>query len=166
MYYLNSFLLYGLLGFIMESTLFKISEPSRVSGVLYGPITLVYGLGGIALTLADKYILSKIKCNKDIKIILSFYNFSTYLNHSRIFIWLSLCKLIFNTEMWNYHNKPLHIGKYICIEYIPLWGLLGTLIIYVLKPFFDKIIKLIPKEATYLSYLIMILDIIITLFTK
>ena len=40
----------------MESTLFKISEPSRVSGVLYGPITLVYGLGGIALTLADKYI--------------------------------------------------------------------------------------------------------------
>ena len=56
MYYLNSFLLYGLLGFIMESTLFKISEPSRVSGVLYGPITLVYGLGGIALTLADKKI--------------------------------------------------------------------------------------------------------------
>ena len=56
----------------MESTLFKISEPSRVSGVLYGPITLVYGLGGIALTLADKYILSKIKCNKVLKIILSF----------------------------------------------------------------------------------------------
>ena len=82
MYYLNSFLLYGLLGFIMESTLFKISEPSRVSGVLYGPITLVYGLGGIALTLADKYILSK---NNII-----FYNFSTYLNHSRIFIWLSM----------------------------------------------------------------------------
>ena len=54
----------------MESTLFKISEPSRVSGVLYGPITLVYGLGGIALTLADKYILSKIKCNKVLKIIL------------------------------------------------------------------------------------------------
>ena len=68
MYYLNSFLLYGLLGFIMESTLFKISEPSRVSGVLYGPITLVYGLGGIALTLADKYILSKIKCNKVLEI--------------------------------------------------------------------------------------------------
>ena len=42
-------------------------------------------------------------------------------------------------------------------EYIPLWGLFGlTLIIYVLKPFFDKIIKLIPKEATYLLYLIMI----------
>ena len=71
MYYLNSFLLYGLLGFIMESTLFKISEPSRVSGVLYGPITLVYGLGGIALTLADKYILSKIKCNKVLKIIIT-----------------------------------------------------------------------------------------------
>ena len=73
----------------MESTLFKISEPSRVSGVLYGPITLVYGLGGIALTLADKYILSKIKCIL-FKNNIIFYNFSTYLNHSRIFIWLSM----------------------------------------------------------------------------
>lgn len=165
MYYLNSFLLYGLLGFVMESTLFKISEPSRVSGVLYGSITLVYGLGGIALTLADKYILSKIKCNKILKIILSFILLALILTTVELLSGY-LCKLIFNTEMWNYHNKPYHIGKYICLEYIPLWGLLGTLIIYVLKPFFDKIIKLIPKEATYLLYLIMILDIIITLFTK
>lgn len=165
MYYLNSFLLYGILGFIMESTLFKITEPSRVSGVLYGPITLVYGLGGIALTLADKYILSKIKCNKVLKIILSFLLLAIILTSVELLSGY-LCKLIFNTEMWNYHDKLYHIGKYICLEYIPLWGLLGILIIYVLKPFFDKIIKLIPKEATYLLYLIMILDIIITLFTK
>lgn len=149
----------------MESTLFKISSPSRVSGVLYGPITIVYGLGGIILTLTNKYILSKIKVNKILKLILSFIILAIVLTIVEL-ISGYLCKIIFNTEMWNYHNKQYHIGKYICLEYIPLWGLLGVLIVYVLKPFFDKIIKLIPKEATYLFYLIMTLDIVITLFTK
>lgn len=149
----------------MESTLYKITDPTRVSGVLYGPVTLVYGLGGIALILANKYILSKIKCNKILKIILSFIVLAVILTTVELLSGY-LCKIIFNTEMWNYHDKIYHIGKYICLEYIPVWGLLGTLIVYVLKPFFDKIIKLIPKEATYLFYLIMTLDIIITLFTK
>lgn len=149
----------------MESTLYKITDPSRVSGVLYGPVTLVYGLGGIALILTNKYILSKIKCNKILKIILSFIILAVILTTVELLSGY-LCKIIFNTEMWNYHDKVYHIGKYICLEYIPVWGLLGTLIVYVLKPFFDKIIKLIPKEATYLFYLIMTLDIIITLFTK
>lgn len=165
MYYLNSFLLYSLLGFVMESTLFKISSPSRVSGVLYGPITIVYGLGGLILILTNKYILSKIKTNKILKIILSFIILSIILTIVEL-ISGYLCKIIFNTEMWNYHNKHYHVGKYICLEYIPLWGLLGVLTTYILKPFFDKIINLIPKEATYLFYLVMILDITITLFTK
>lgn len=149
----------------MESTLFKVAEECRVSGVLYGPITIVYGLGGIALILTNKYILSKIKCNKILKIILSFIILSLILTIVEL-ISGYLCKIIFNTEMWNYCNKSFNIGKYICLEYIPLWGLLGVIIIYVLKPFFDKIIKLIPKEATYLFYLILILDIIITILTK
>ena len=68
--------------------------------------------------------------------------------------------------MWNYSSKRYNIGKYICLEYIPVWGLLGVLITYVAKPFLDKIIKLIPKQVTYLFYLILALDFIITLITK
>lgn len=165
MYYLNAFLLYGLFGFIMESTLFKVTEECRVSGVLYGPITIVYGLGGLALILTNKYILNKIKTNKILKIILSFIILAIILTIVEL-ISGYLCKIIFNTEMWNYCSKSFNIGKYICLEYIPLWGLMGVLIVDILKPFFDKIIKLISKEATYLFYFILILDIIITLITK
>lgn len=165
MYYLKSFLLYGLLGFIMESTLFKITAEARVSGVLYGTITLVYSLGGLALILTNKYLISKIKTNKILKIILTFIIMSIVLTLVEL-ISGYLCRIIFNVDMWNYHNKTYHIGKYICLEYIPIWGLLGTLIIYVLKPFFDKIIKLIPEEVTYLFYLVLTLDITITLLTK
>lgn len=165
MYYLNSFLLYGLLGFIMESTIFKITSEARTSGVLYGPITLVYSLGGLILILTNKYLISKIKLNKILKIIITFLILSIILTLVEL-ISGYLCRIIFDVDMWNYCDKTYHIGKYICLEYIPFWGLLGTLIIYVLKSFFDKVIKLIPEEVTYLFYLILTLDITITLLTK
>ena len=68
--------------------------------------------------------------------------------------------------MWNYENKKYHIGKYTCLEYIPIWWTIAIIITYILKPFIDKILKLIPKEATYLFLLILSLDTIITLITK
>lgn len=165
MYYLNSFLLYSLLGFIMESTLFKNTSVARTSGVLNGPITLVYGIGGITIILIDKYILKKIKVNKYFKVILTFIVYTVVLT---LVEGLSgyLCKIIFNTDMWNYTNKKYNIGKYMCLYYAPIWGLLGVFITYVLKPYFNKIIKVIPKEATYFFTLILFVDIVITLITK
>lgn len=164
MYYLNSFLLYSFLGFVMESTLYKNTKLKK-SGVLNGPVTLVYGVGGIALILIDKYIISKIHTSKIIKIIISFFIYAVLLTLVEL-VCGHLCNIIFDVDMWNYTSKKYNIGKYICLEFIPIWGLLGVLITYVLKPFFDKVIKLIPKEATYLLTFILVLDFIITLITK
>lgn len=164
MYYLNSFLLYSFLGFVMESTLYKNTKLKK-SGVLNGPVTLVYGVGGIALILIDKYIISKIHTSKIIKIIISFFIYAVLLTLVEL-VCGYLCNIIFDVDMWNYTSKKYNIGKYICLELVPIWGLLGVLITYVLKPFFDKVIKLIPKEATYLLTFILVLDFIITLITK
>lgn len=164
MYYLNSFLLYSFLGFVMESTLYKNTKLKK-SGVLNGPVTLVYGVGGIALILIDKYIISKIHTSKIIKIIISFFIYAVLLTLVEL-VCGYLCNIIFDVDMWNYTSKKYNIGKYICLEFIPIWGLLGVLVTYVLKPFFDKVIKLIPKEATYLLTFILVLDFIITLITK
>lgn len=149
----------------MESTLFKNTEAIRTSGVLNGPITIVYGLGGLAIILIDKYILKKLNINKYLKIFLSFIIFTIILT---LIEGISgyLCKIIFDVDMWNYQNKPYNIGKYMCLYYAPIWGLLGVLITYVLKPYFDKIIKIIPKEMTYFFTLIFLLDITVTIITK
>ena len=148
----------------MESTLYKNTKLKK-SGVLNGPVTLVYGVGGIALILIDKYIISKIHTSKIIKIIISFFIYAVLLTLVEL-VCGHLCNIIFDVDMWNYTSKKYNIGKYICLEFIPIWGLLGVLITYVLKPFFDKVIKLIPKEATYLLTFILVLDFIITLITK
>lgn len=149
----------------MESTIFKNKSQVKTSGVLNGPLTLVYGLGGLTIILIDKYIISKIKTNKILKIIISFFIYAITLG---IIEYISgyLCKIIFGVEMWNYSNKKYHIGKYTCLEYIPIWGIIAIIITYILKPFIDKVLKLIPKEATYFFILLTFLDIIVTLITK
>lgn len=148
----------------MESTLYK-NTTLKASGVLRGPLTLVYGVGGIVLILVDKYIIDKIKIRKILKIIISFFIYAIVLTLVEL-ICGYLCNLIFGIDMWNYTNKEYNIGKYICLEYIPIWGLLGVIISNIVKQFVDKIIKLIPKEATYFFSFIFTLDFIITLLTR
>lgn len=148
----------------MESTLYK-NTKLKASGVLNGPVTLVYGVGGIVLILVNKYIIDKIKTNKILKFIVSFFIYAVLLTLVEL-ICGYLCNIIFDVDMWNYSSKRYNIGKYICLEFIPIWGLLGVLVTFVAKPFFDKVIKLIPKQFTYFFYLILVLDFIITLITK
>lgn len=164
MYYLNSFLLYSLLGFIMESTLYK-NTKIKASGVLNDPVTLVYGVGGIVLILINKYIIDKIKVSKILKLIISFFIYAIALTLVE-FICGHLCNIIFDVDMWNYTSKKYNVGKYICLELMPIWGLLGVIITYIVKPFVDKVIKLIPKETTYFFTFILVIDFIITLITK
>ncbi len=148
----------------MESTLYK-NTTLKASGVLYGPVTLVYGLGGLTLILINKYILGKIKTHKIIKVIISFFIYAIALTLVEL-ICGYLCNIIFGIDMWNYTDKRYNIGKYICLELVPIWGLLGVLITYIAKPFLDKVVKLIPKDATYFFYFILIIDLLITLITK
>ena len=148
----------------MESTLYK-NTKLKPSGALNGPVTLVYGVGGIVLILINKHIIDKIKTNKVIKVIISFFTYAIFLTLVEL-ICGYLCNLIFDVDMWNYTKKQYNIGKYICLELVPIWGLLGVIVTYILKPFFDKVLKLIPKEATYFFYFILVLDFIITLITK
>ena len=148
----------------MESTIYK-NTILKPSGVLHSPITLVYGVGAILIILINQYIISKIKTNKILKIIISFLIYMVSLTLTEL-ICGYLCNLIIGIDMWNYTDKKYNIGKYICIELMPIWGLLGVIIIYIVKPFIDKVIKLIPKEATYFFYLILAVDLIITIITK
>ena len=148
----------------MESTLYK-NTTLKPSGVLTGPVTLVYGLGGLTIILINKYILGKIKTHKVLEVIIAFFIYAISLTLVEL-ISGYLCNLIFDIDMWNYTSKKYNIGKYICLELVPIWGLLGVIITYIVKPFIDKVVKLVPKEATYFFYLILIIDFVITIITK
>lgn len=165
MYYINCLYFYSFLGFALESEVYKLNNSNLHSGIFYGPITEVYGFGIIALILLKKYFIDKLKCNKYLKIIITFISSLIVLTLIEL-IGGNILHLIFNINMWNYTKKAFNIGKYICLELSIIWGLFGIIFIYYLKDNLDKIIKLIPKKLTYILLIINIIDTIAILLNK
>ena len=164
MYYLKCFLLYSLLGFIMESVVYKVSGSTDHSGVLLGPYTLVYGFGGLLIVLINNYF-SKFDMNTILKYIILFILFTIICSTIEALIG-NLINIIFKFDKWNYLNHKFPIGKYTSLDYALVWGTLATSSIYFLKPFFDKILSMIPTNTTIFIFVIVLIDLIYTLITK
>jgi len=149
----------------MESTVYKFHRSKRHSGIFYGPITEVYGFGVLSLVFLKKYVIDKLKCNKFLKLIITF-----------ILCWITLTLIewiggnilyqVFKIEMWNYTRKSYNCGRFICLELSLIWGLFGTIYIYYLKDFFDKFIALIPKKLTIALLIINLIDTFFVLLNK
>lgn len=152
--YFKYFILYSLLGFIYESTLFKICHINKHSGVLYGPYTLVYGLGGSICT----FIFQKWHLTSNIFLFLIFLVICTLIE----FITGHLIRIIYKFDSWNYSYKKYHFGNYICLSYAIVWGLMALVLVKFFNPFLYQIMKLIPNNITIYILFIIIIDIIVT----
>ena len=163
MYYINCFFLYSILGFLLESFIYKFLNSSLHSGFMYGPITPIYGIGALIIIFINTKLIDKLKFNKILKVLLQFIIFMILLTIIE-FLGGYLLKELLNIELWNYSNKEYNIGKYICLELAIIWGIMGIIASYVIIPFFSKFIKRIPKKATYLIIFVFIIDLLFTVF--
>lgn len=164
MNYLKYFLIFSLLGFIMESVVYKVSGSNSHSGVLLGPYTLVYGFGGLFVIIINNYF-EKLNINEILKFILLFICFTIICTLTEYIIG-NLIHYIFDIDKWNYTDHKYHFGKYICLDLALTWGVLALIIIKILKPFIDKVLLLIPNNTTITIFTILIIDLLYTLFTK
>lgn len=165
MYYIKTFLLYSLIGFIWESTLYKVKVMNKHSGIFYGPMTAVYGVGIIAIELLNKYLFTKMKCSKLYKLLIEFITLTIVLSAIEC-LGGNILNYLFDIDMWNYSNIKPNFGKYICLWYSLIWGILGTLYINIFKSFTDKITKQITTKEAYLFLVIFIIDTILVLINK
>ena len=165
MYYIKTFLLYSLLGFVMESTLFKIKLSKKHSGIFYGPMTAVYGVGIVSIELLNKYFFKKIKCHTILKLLIEFITLTIVLSLIE-FLGGNILNYLFDIDMWDYSKIEPHFGKYICLQNSLIWGALGTAYIHIFKPFTDKLLNQMKNREIYLFLTIFIIDTIMTLVTK
>lgn len=165
MYYINTFFVYSIMGFLLESFIYKLLDSCNHSGFLYGPITIIYGIGAVIIFLLERKIIDKIKVKGVLKIILRFILFMIVLTFIE-FLGGIILKNVFNIELWNYDNKKYNIGKYICLDLAIVWGLIGSIYIYVIRKHIDKFINLIPKKYTYCFLVIFLIDLIVVIFNK
>lgn len=164
MYYINNFLLFSIIGHILESIVYLILNNSGYSGIMYGPWTPVYGFGIILIIIIYNFIK---KTNlSGIKKIISIFIISMILLTLIEYIGGILIEYFFHKKFWSYENLKFNIGPYIALEIAFIWGLCSLIYIYIIKPITDKITKKIPKYITITLLVFFINDLIITIINK
>ena len=161
MYYINVFLIYSMIGFIIETTLKTFVFKNMNNGIMYGPWIPVYGLGCVFIIIIMRFVFNRIKVNRWLKILLVFLLSMLILT---LLEWLGgvLIELVFHKVFWDYSDLKFNLGHYIALEISLVWGIMSLVVIYVIKPLIDKLIKKIPSIFIYLVLIIFIVDAIIT----
>lgn len=165
MYYLNTFLIYSILGFLLETIRSFFVNSKFTSGILYGPWTPIYGLGIVLVILISNYLFSHLHLSRWVETLITFMIITLVLT---LLEWLGgvLIEKIFHVVFWDYSKEALSIGKYISLSKSLIWGVGSIIFIYVLKPLLEGVIKRVPVPVTVILTLLMLSDLILTFVNK
>ena len=130
--YFLIFLVYSFIGWCIEVVLTLINEKKFIDrGFLLGPYCPIYGYGMLLIVfLLRKYI--------DDFVVL--FILSMVISLVLEYLTSYFMELIFKARWWDYSSKKYNINGRICLEYGFLFGVGGTLIMYVVHPFIVSVI--------------------------
>ena len=161
MYYVNIFFIFSFLGFLFENFLNVFTNDNFNSGILYGPWTFIYWIGALLIVVWNKF-LAQYQMKKWKEIILFYLGITIFMTLVE-FAGGMLIENIFHRTYWDYTNMRFNYGKYICLEVSLSWGVLATLINYLVLPWINKLAKKIPKLVSLVFIVLFVVDIIFTL---
>ena len=154
------FLVSALLGDIIET--FYCRAVAGVwmsrSSVLYGPFSIVWGLGAVVLTL----VLSRFAHKADRYIFLV----GALLGGVYEYVCSVFTEIVFGTVFWDYSYMPFNIGGRTNLLFMVFWGILSVVWIKMIYPRMSSVIEKIPpltgKIITWLLVAFMICNSIIS----
>lgn len=151
--YFIAFILYSFIGWCAEVILGFIVHRKFINrGFLLGPYCPIYGCGMMLIVILLKdylheplvlFILSMVIC-----LILEYI--TSY-----------LMELIFKARWWDYSRKKFNINGRVCLEYGLLFGIGGSIVMYVVHPFVMVIVNKFSKIAILLVGAILFVGFII-----
>ena len=154
------FFLGAFLGDITETIFCYVTagELMSRSSVVYGPFSIVWGLGCVLLTA----ILYQYRNRSDRFIFL----FGTVLGGAYEYICSVFTEIVFGTVFWDYSEIPFNLGGRINLLYCFFWGIAAVVWLKILYPLLSGWIEKIPKKIgiplTWILIVFMIFNIIIS----
>ena len=128
------------------------------SSVVYGPFSLVWGIGCFFLT----YMLYQYRDRSDSFIFI----FGTVLGGAYEYICSVILELVFGTVFWDYSKIPFNLGGRINLLYCFFWGIAAVVWMKILYPklsgFIEKIPKKIGVPLTWFLVVFMVFDMAIS----
>ncbi|MCM1364467.1 MAG: putative ABC transporter permease [Faecalibacterium sp.] len=134
------FLISCVCGFVVETLWCYLRHgyiESRKS-LVYGPLSVAYGMGGVVLTLA----LYKVKDANMMKI----FGISFLVGTVTEYICSLGQEIVFGSVAWDYSNRPFNINGRVCLLYSIYWGLLGICWIKLIYPLMSDLIEKMPSD--------------------
>lgn len=152
------FLIYSLIGWILEIGNSLVNEKKFVNcGFFIGPYCPIYGVGVLLIT----YLLHNYTDNFLVLFILAMV-----LCMALEYVTSLLLELLFHARWWDYSNRKYNINGRICLETAIPFGIMGSLIMYILNPIvYGMMNKLLPKFVIILGLTLMLLFIIDAIIT-
>ena len=137
--YFILFIIYSFIGWCMEVLTVLIPKKKFVNrGFLIGPYCPIYGYGCLLII-----ILLKNNLDDPLALFLKAIVICSLLEYFTSFF----MEKLFNARWWDYSNKKFNINGRICLETMLPFGILACLVMYVLNPFFESKINLLPDLA-------------------
>lgn len=109
------------------------------SSVIYGPFSIVWGLGCVMLTA----ILYRYRNSNDRHIFLA----GTVLGGAYEYVCSVFTELVFGTVFWDYSAIPFNLGGRINLLYCFFWGIAAVVWLKLFYPLFSDWIERIPVRA-------------------
>ncbi len=137
-YFMMYFFIYGFLGWCGEVA-FATRHGCFVNrGFLNGPICPIYGVGvGLVVTLMKPFMHNVVVVYVGGAVLVTVVEFFTGL----------IMDKMFHHKWWDYSNKPLNIGGYVCLLFSLIWGVALVIIVEIINPVITTIIDLVPRTA-------------------
>ena len=143
------FLICSLLGDIIETFFVRFTAGIWMSrsSVLYGPFSIVWGLGAVVLTV----VLSPLAKKGDRYVFLGgFLLGGAYEYACSVFT-----EIVFGKVFWDYSHMPLNIGGRTNVLFMFFWGVLAVVWVQILYPRLSKLIERIPMlTGTILTWVL------------
>lgn len=128
------------------------------SGLVYGPFNLVYGFGGLFMTMGLAWLSDK----RDIYIFLGGFAIGSVVEYACSWVQQAM----FGTVSWEYSNLPLNLNGRISLLYSFFWGLLALVWIKTVYPSLSKVIEKIPNAiGKWLTWILLVFMIFNTVMS-
>lgn len=152
------FILYSFIGWFMEVCVtFHDTKKLVNRGFLVGPICPIYGCGVLLiLILLHKYLDDPVALFVMAVLLCSFLEYFTGY----------IMEKMFNARWWDYSHKKFNINGRICLDNLVAFGLLGLLVMYVINPFFMKMLNSINSIILNIIAIILLVILLVDMIVS
>ena len=156
---LSCFMIYSILGWIMESIFRSICEKKIINtGFLIGPVCPIYGIGSIIMLT----IMGNMKGNMPLIFVVAVVVLTFWEYIVGVFL-----EKAFKTKYWDYSDHKFNFQGRICLTNSIAWGFLWIGFIEYIHPFVSSLIEKVDYNVyhivIYVTFAILIIDTIVSI---